>query len=55
VLVPYVELPHADYADLYRRCRERWATPRIEVERQIVARQEGFNAAPGEEAFRDWQ
>jgi hypothetical protein len=55
VLVPYVNLPHADYADLYRRCRQRWATPRTQIERQILERQAGFGTAARGEAIRDWE
>jgi hypothetical protein len=53
--VPFVRLPAADYSDLYRRCRARWATPRIEVERLIRERQAGFGQTARGEALHDWQ
>jgi len=55
VQVPYVQLPQADYTDLYRRCRQRWATPRPQVERQILDRQLGFSQTERGETFNDWE
>lgn len=55
VQVPHVQLPQADSADLYRRCRARWATPRAEVERQILARQAQYSAAARRENLNDWE
>lgn len=53
VLVPHVEVPTANYADLYNRCRRRWARRRTEIEAQIRERQRRANPTRGE-VLNDW-
>jgi hypothetical protein len=54
VLVPSVTEPDADYADLYNRCRARWARRRAEIEAEI--RQRHQQASRGtEEVLNDWE
>jgi hypothetical protein len=38
IVAPEYETAQADYQDLYRRCRSRWARPRADVEREIRGR-----------------
>jgi hypothetical protein len=54
VRVPDVGEPKADIADLYRRCRQRWARPRMEIEQAIRARHAAFGRA-GREVLHDWE
>jgi hypothetical protein len=54
VQVPTIHDPKADYADLYDRCRRRWARRRDEIEQEIAARQ-AIARRTGEEALRDWE
>lgn len=53
-LVPTVTEPEADYADLYNRCRRRWAKPRVQIEAEIRQR---YRQASREikEALDDWE
>ncbi len=55
VQVPFVRLPQAGFADLYRRCRARWTTPRPEIERLIAARQAGFGPTTRGEDINAWE
>lgn len=54
VLIPNVAEPGADYADLYNRCRARWARRRTEVEAEIRQRHEQATRAT-EEVLDDWE
>lgn len=54
VVVPPINEPKTDFADLYDRCRNRWARKREEVEREIVARQT-IARRNREEALREWE
>jgi hypothetical protein len=54
VLVPNVAQPDADYADLYNRCRARWARRRTDVEAEIRLRHQQTNRRT-EEALHDWE
>jgi energy-coupling factor transporter ATP-binding protein EcfA2 len=54
VLVPTVSDPKTSYANLYERCRKRWARKRDEIEREIAARQTVV-ARSSEEALHDWE
>jgi energy-coupling factor transporter ATP-binding protein EcfA2 len=54
VLVPTINDPKTDYADLYDRSRKRWARRRDEIEQEISARQ-GIAQRTKEEALREWE
>ncbi len=54
VLVPTVEEPDADYADLYNRCRTRWARRRTEIEAEIRQRHQQTGRRT-EEVLNDWE
>lgn len=54
VRVPDVAEPRVDTADLYRRCRQRWARPRTEIEQAIRARHTAFSRA-SREVLHDWE
>ena len=54
VQTPSVERPAADPADLYRRCRNRWARPRRAIEQEIRRRHASF-AQASNEALNDWE
>ncbi|HEX3741500.1 MAG TPA: type IV secretory system conjugative DNA transfer family protein, partial [Terriglobales bacterium] len=54
VLVPNVAQPEADYADLYNRCRARWARRRTDIEAEIRQRHQDANRGT-EEALNDWE
>jgi hypothetical protein len=54
VQVPTIHEPKTDYADLYDRCRKRWARKRNEIEQEIAARQAIARRA-GSEVLRDWE
>lgn len=43
VQVPNVKQPRVPIADLYQRCRQRWARRRSDIEKEIAQRQAGFN------------
>lgn len=53
-LVPKVEESEADYADLYNRCRARWAKRRAEIEAEISQRQQRAGRSSGE-VLNDWE
>ena len=53
VLVPTVHTPKVSYADLYDRCRTRWARRRSAIEEQITARQAQLTSNT-DEALREW-
>jgi hypothetical protein len=53
VLVPNVAEPSADYADLYNRCRARWARRRIDIEAEIRQRHQQASRR-AEEVLDDW-
>jgi hypothetical protein len=53
VRVPEVIVPRNDTADLYNRCRLRWARRRTEIEREIAARLQP-QAAGNREALHGW-
>jgi hypothetical protein len=53
VLVPHVAEPLADYADLYNRCRARWAKRRTAIEAEIRARH-AETGRTTEEALDGW-
>lgn len=54
VMVPKVAMPQSNFADLYNRCRLRWARRRTDVEAEIRAR--AREAARGtEDALREWE
>lgn len=42
--VPHVAQPEAAYADLYERCRQRWARRRTEIEAEIAQRQRSISS-----------
>lgn len=48
VLVPTVAVPDDDYADLYSRCRSRWARRRADVETEIRQRSQQARRSAGE-------
>lgn len=50
--VPEVRLARTDFSDLYNRCRRRWARRRVEIERDIQARQ--TVAVQEEEVLDGW-
>ena len=53
-LAEFLRQPEADYADLYNRCRARWARRRNEIESEI--RQRHQQASRGtEETLNDWE
>jgi type IV secretory pathway VirB4 component len=54
VRVPDVAEPNVEFLDLYRRCRERWARPRTEIERAIRTRH-AMLAPSNPEALDDWE
>jgi hypothetical protein len=54
VLVPSVAEPRAAYADLYNRCRARWARRRTEIEAEIRDRHRQASRRP-EEQINDWE
>ena len=54
VLVPNVVEPEADSADLYDRCRERWARRRTDIESEIRARHQQANRRT-EEVLDAWE
>ncbi len=54
VLVPNVAESAADYADLYNRCRARWARRRTDIEAEIRQRHQQANRR-SEEALNDWE
>jgi len=54
VLVPNVAESDADYADLYNRCRARWARRRTEIEAEIRQRHQTANRR-SEEVLNDWE
>jgi hypothetical protein len=54
VLVPNVVQPAADSADLYNRCRARWARKRIEIEAEIRQRHQQ-STRRNEEVLNDWE
>jgi hypothetical protein len=57
--VPTVPEVRADYSDLYRRVRMRWARPRQQVEEEIRSRLQPFSTRPpasGQEGgLNDWE
>jgi len=55
VLVPDVAEPVADYADLYNRCRRRWAKRRTDIERDIQQRSRIDAQRQNREALHDWE
>jgi hypothetical protein len=55
VLVPEVIEPDADSADLYNRCRARWAKRRTEIEREIQARVRVDAQRQTKEALHGWE
>lgn len=54
VVVPHVSKPGVDTTGLYRRCVQRWARPRAEVEQEIRQRHEQFTQATTN-ALQDWE
>ena len=52
VLVPKIRTPEAEAQSLYHRCRQEWAKPRPEIEREIKARSSA--AAEAREVLDDW-
>lgn len=54
VLVPSVAEPDADYADLYNRCRARWARRRTDIEAEIRQRHRQANRRT-EEVLDGWE
>ena len=54
VLVPEVREPAADFADLYNRCRARWARRRTDIEAEINARHRQATRRT-EEVLNDWE
>ncbi len=54
VLVPNVAELEGDYADLYNRCRARWARRRTDIEAEIRQRQQQANRRT-EEVLNDWE
>lgn len=52
-VVPELPQPSADYADLYNRCRLRWARRRTEVEQEIRGRQVHATRSSNE-VLHDW-
>ena len=54
VLVPNVTDVGGDYADLYNRCRARWARRRTDIEAEIRQRQQQANRRT-EEVLNDWE
>lgn len=53
-VVPEVELPQEDYADLYNRCRSRWARRRVAVEEEIQRRLDTSKRG-NREVLHDWE
>jgi hypothetical protein len=53
VLVPNIAEPDVDAADLYNRCRARWARRRVHIESEIRARHHRTNRTT-EEDLNDW-
>jgi len=54
VLVPSVAEPDVDYADLYNRCRARWARRRTDIEAEIRQRHRQANRRT-EEVLDGWE
>jgi hypothetical protein len=54
VVVPIVTPAEADYADLYSRCRQRWARRRTDIEAEIRGRQQQASRTT-EEVLNDWE
>ncbi|MGD1156525.1 MAG: DUF87 domain-containing protein [Terriglobia bacterium] len=54
VLVPTISDLKTSYADLYERCRRRWARKRDEIEKEIAARQ-AIVGRNGRELLNDWE
>jgi hypothetical protein len=54
LLVPNVAQPDIDYADLYNRCRTRWARRRIDIESEIRQRHKQASRRT-EEVLDDWE
>ncbi len=54
VLVPNVAQPDADYADLYNRCRARWARRRTDIESEIRQRHQEARRSTGE-VLDEWE
>ncbi len=54
VLVPAVPEGNSSFADLYERCRSRWARKRTEVEAEIASRL-GSAAKSTREVLNDWE
>ncbi len=52
--VPHVEAPQVPWADLYNRCRQRWARRRALVEAEIRQRQPQTNRPAGR-TLDDWE
>jgi len=55
VMVPDVAEPAADYADLYNRCRMRWAKRRTDIERDIQQRSRVDAQRQNREALDGWE
>jgi hypothetical protein len=53
-MVPNVAQSDADYADLYNRCRARWARRRTDIEAEIRQRHQDANRGT-EEALNEWE
>jgi hypothetical protein len=53
LVVPDVKVERADYTDLYNRCRQRWARPRIDIEADIEKRQ--ASAKSSREVLDAWE
>jgi hypothetical protein len=53
-VVPALAEPKADAADLYNRCRARWARKRREIEEEISRRQTTVGRSTNE-ALNDWE
>lgn len=53
-MVPTVEDTRVDFADLYNRCRARWARRRVDVEAEIRARQEDAGRG-ADEVLNEWE
>jgi hypothetical protein len=54
IRVPDVPEPDANSEDLFRRCRERWTTPRVEVE-QAIERRHAETGRSSNEILHDWE
>jgi hypothetical protein len=55
VLVPEVAEPESDSADLYNRCRARWAKRRTDIEREIRNRVRNDAQRQNREALHGWE